>query len=133
MWKSIAAILIGYMVILLLFGAAYVVMLKWLPSEIQRYTSGSVAVTLLLAVVCAGIGVLGSWVAALIAGRGGLRLGMILGSVIVVLGLVKSLFAPDVEPFAAHLTLVLALAVGAVLGGGIQGRQREFKTRLPGQ
>jgi len=129
MWKSIAAVLIGYMVILLLLGAAYVATLKWLPAEIQRYTSGSVAVTLWLAVVCAGSGVLGGWVAALIAGRGGLRLGMSLGSVIVVLGLVKSLFVPDVEPFAPHLTLVLALAVGAVLGGGIQGRRREFKTR----
>ena len=129
MLKSIAAVLIGYVVTLIPLGAAYVVMLKWFPFEIQRYISGSVGVTLVLAVLCAGSGMLGGWVAALVAGRSPLLLGMSLGIVITILGLLKSLFAPDVEPFASHLTLVIALAVGAVLGGGILGRQREFKTR----
>jgi hypothetical protein len=124
MARSILAVFTGYATTLAVFVAAYLVMLKWFPDDVpQPGSTPALPILSVVAVLCVCCGTLGGWVAAIIAGRRQFQHGIALGIVIVLLGLLKPLLAPEAEPLWSHLTLVIAAAIGSVLGGRISARR----------
>jgi hypothetical protein len=119
MGRKILAVVVGYIVIVALFGLTYLLALAFFPGAVPKPgsgvapSSGFLAVAATLSFLYA---FLGGWVTTVMANRSGVGPGLILAGTTLFFGLLKPLLAPHQEPLWSHMILLVAGVAGATIG-----------------
>ena len=124
MGRSIAAVLVGYLVALILLALTYAGFARWFPEDIPRYGSPLVMrAVAAVAALCVCIGAVGGWITARVASQRPFRHVVMMVVVMLVLGLLKPVLVRNTEPLTSHLAFFAGLATGTLLGGRIGSTQ----------
>jgi hypothetical protein len=127
MGRSIMAIALGYVVLVVCLGFTYLLGVALFPGAMPKLNanvSPPAPVLSVVAALCVCYGFLGSWVTVALARQAGIGHGLALSAMTLVLGLLKPILAPHQEPLWSHLILLAACLAGTIAGAYTFGAQR---------